>query len=179
MGWKKRLSLFLLFCLPFISIGQASNFGCETGTPGTSTYVPTFPIDLSASPSAIDTLDIDIPPGGFGECCGESNNINCFVMEITLNSLAAGISFQLDGASGNADIWYEDCTNGGQGHHQVLVMFSAYQELDLIISPFVDQVLQITGLLYNLYLHQEVQGILRLQKAVLIHWLFLDWTYQL
>ena len=115
MGWRFKLSLFLLFALPYLAIGQSSNFGCETGTPGTSTYVPVFPIDLSISPSAIDTLDIDIPPGGFGECCGESNNINCFVMEITLNSLAAGISFQLDGASGNADIWYEDCTNGGAG----------------------------------------------------------------
>ena len=115
LGWMFKLSLFFAIFSPFLIIGQSSNFGCETGSPGTSTYVPTFPIDLSASPSAIDTLDIDIPPGGFGECCGESNNINCFVMEITLNSLSAGISFQLDGASGNSDIWYEDCTNGGAG----------------------------------------------------------------
>ncbi len=169
MGWRFKLSLFLLFALPYLAIGQSSNFGCETGTVGTSTYVPTFPIDLSASPSAIDTLDIDIPPGGFGECCGEPNNINCFVLEITLNSLAAGISFQLDGASGNADIWYEDCTNGGAGSHLVLVIFSAYQGLVHIILPFVGQAPRITGLLYNLFLHQEAPEILRLQKAVLIH----------
>ena len=91
---------------------QASNFGCETGVSGSSTYVPTFNINLTSSPSASVTQSITIPPSGYGECCGQADNYNCFVLAVTLNSNAQGVQFNLGGASGNASIWYSNCSTG-------------------------------------------------------------------
>ncbi|MFY7942964.1 MAG: hypothetical protein ACOVNZ_00200, partial [Crocinitomicaceae bacterium] len=109
-----KFLLAILFFSQFSGIlfSQASNFGCETGIAGSSEYVPTFNINLSASPSASASQAIVIPSSGFGECCGQANNVNCFVLAITLNPGAQGIQFNLSGASGNADIWYSNCSIG-------------------------------------------------------------------
>ncbi|MFM7668168.1 MAG: hypothetical protein ACKO7D_08265, partial [Bacteroidota bacterium] len=114
----KPVSLTYIYCLLIVlitsnlSFSQASNFGCETGAVGSSEYVPTFNINLSSSPSASASQSIVIPSSGFGECCGQANNFNCFVLAVTLNPNAQGIQFNLSGASGNASIWYSNCSIG-------------------------------------------------------------------
>ena len=90
---KYFLLLLFTFSLGGVLFSQASNFGCETGALGSSEYVPTFNIDLSSSPSASASQAIVIPSSGFGECCGQANNVNCFVLAITLNPNAQGIQF--------------------------------------------------------------------------------------
>jgi hypothetical protein len=104
--YKYFLVLLVKLLISQVLLSQASNFGCETGAQGTSTYVPTFNINLSSSPSASASQPIVIPSSGFGECCGQANNFNCFVLAVTLNPNAQGIQFNLSGASGNASIWY-------------------------------------------------------------------------
>jgi hypothetical protein len=108
----KFLTVSFLITLSIgISYAQALNFGCESGAQGTSEYVPTFDINLSSSSSAIANQPIIIPSSGYGECYGQGNNINCFVLAVTLNPGAQGIQFNLTGATGNADIWYTNCNN--------------------------------------------------------------------
>ncbi len=88
----KFINTSLLITLSIgISYSQALNFGCESGAQGTSEYVPTFDINLSSNPSAIANQPIVIPSSGYGECCGHGNNINCFVLAVTLNPGAQGI----------------------------------------------------------------------------------------
>jgi hypothetical protein len=109
---KYFLVLLVKLLISQALLSQASNFGCETGAVGSSEYVPTFNVNLSSSPTNSASQAIVIPSSGFGECCGQANNVNCFVLAITLNPNAQGIQFNLSGASGNADIWYSNCSIG-------------------------------------------------------------------
>ncbi|MCE2743760.1 MAG: SprB repeat-containing protein, partial [Fluviicola sp.] len=108
----KYFTIFLLFSLfiaPSKFFGQ--NFNCNYVSSGGNPETPTpvIPVDLSANPSAIQTISIDIPSNGYGQCCGYADNFNCVTLQVIVNPNSGGVLFNLAGANGNTYIRLNDC----------------------------------------------------------------------
>jgi gliding motility-associated-like protein len=94
----------------FNSYAFSSGFGCDNGDTLTDNQTPMWNVDLQNDPAAIQLINVDIPSGGYGECCSYANNFSCLVLEILINPLAGGVNFTLAGASGNTYIQYMNCS---------------------------------------------------------------------
>jgi gliding motility-associated-like protein len=73
--------------------------------------VPYYNVNLSSNPNATLSFPINIPPSGYGECCGLPLNQNCITFSITLHPNSLGVIFYIAGASGSATIRYQNCNS--------------------------------------------------------------------
>jgi len=94
----------------FNSYAFSSNFSCDNGDSLTGNQTPMWNVDLQNDPAATQLINVDIPSGGYGECCSYANNFSCLVLEILINPNAGGVNFTLAGASGNTYIQYMNCS---------------------------------------------------------------------
>lgn len=75
-----------------------------------SANVPTYIIDLTATPDTTWVLSQADAQNRLGQCCGVPTNEDCISFEITLNENAAGIFFDYDGAPSYGSLhWRVDC----------------------------------------------------------------------